>query len=435
MNFKKFHSDKFREEYFYFKHESGLKIYVCPKEMSNTYAVFSTSFGSSLEEYVEDNTIISLPQGCAHFLEHKLFDNEDGHGSDDVFTSYGAYDNAFTGNDRTAYLFNCTENFEACLYELLSFVTKPYFTEASVKKEMGIIAEEIRGCFDDPYDRCYMNMLCGLYENNPVRKDICGTEETISKINPEILYKCHKTFYTPDNMILTVCGNITPEVVINVVDSVITKPDTPFKAHRKTIFEKPESFKKKTEIFMPVGKPLFSIGVKDMIIPSDKRELLKKTEAANILCQMLFSESSEFYLELLMKNLISPSFECRYSTANDVAFVCFSGDSIDPIAVYDAIISYISEISAKGLDVESFIREKRSLYASYITDFDSTEDIAFELMSFADYDIGLFEYPDIIENITFDYINDLFNQLFKEEFFTISIVFPSNEERKEEDLK
>ena len=185
-----FTSELLSEKYYKIVHKSGLPIYVFPKDRTGTYAIFSTKFGGAVSKYVINGEEREIPLGCAHFLEHKMFDNKDKAGADDIFSALGAYDNAYTSGDRTAYLFSCTENFEECLTELLSFVTQPYFTKKSVKKEIGIISEEIRECLDDPYDRCNMNLFEAMYYHNNVKNEICGTEKSISCSTPEVLYKC-----------------------------------------------------------------------------------------------------------------------------------------------------------------------------------------------------------------------------------------------------
>ena len=159
MNKVLFTSSLLGEQYYKVEHSSGMRIYVCPKEVCTAYAILTIGFGGNVTKYIKDGKVVNIPEGCAHFLEHKLFDNPDGTGADDVFSSLGAYCNAYTSNDRTAYFFSTTDNFDECLEHLVYFVTNPYFTKETVDKEQGIIGEEIRGCLDDPYDRCYLGML------------------------------------------------------------------------------------------------------------------------------------------------------------------------------------------------------------------------------------------------------------------------------------
>lgn len=421
---KRFESSLLGENYYRIKHDSGLSVFVFPKNLSTTYGIFSVNFGGNAIEYDCGGEKISLPQGCAHFLEHKLFENEDGSNADDVFSSLGAYDNAYTSNERTAYLFSATENVDKAISELLSFVTHPYFTEKTVKKEIGIIAEEIRGCMDDPYDRCYMNMLGAMYFVNPVKNEICGSEESISRITPEVLYRCCRDFYTPENMVLCICGKVTAEETVEIVDREIGKEKRSFCSSFASFDEPREVKNSYVEKKMPVGKPLFCIGIKDCDIPSSPIERYKKVEGMNILLHMMLSEAGEFYLDMLEQGIVSPGFDSGYSASPSTAYVMISGESDDPRLLLEKIKGHIAEYREKGLVREDFEREKKCVYASYISDFDSTEDIAFALTSYAYDGIDLFEQPSIIESITFDYVTELLNRVFDEECFTLSVIRP-----------
>ena len=422
---KRFESPLLGEYYDRIKHESGLTVFVFPKELSTTYGIFSVNFGGNAVAYrLADEKNVVLPQGCAHFLEHKLFENEDGSNADDVFSSIGAYDNAYTSNERTAYIFSATERVNEAIEHLLYFVTHPYFTKKTVKKEIGIIAEEIRGCMDDPYDRCYMNLLDAMYFENPVKNEICGSEESISRITPEVLYRCCKDFYTPENMVLTLCGDVTAEEVLPLIDRALGKTHCSFEASLMGFAEPDHIREARVERKMPVGKPLFCIGIKDCDIPEDALERYKKTEGMNILLHMMFSEAGEFYLEMLEKGIVAPGFDSGYSASRRTAYVMMSGESDDPDLLLERIKEHIAKCRREGLDRSDFEREKKCVYASYIADFDSTEDIAFALTGYAYDGIDLFAYPDIIDGITFEYIENLLETNFKDEYFVLSLIRP-----------
>ena len=420
----KFSSSLLGEQYYKINHDSGLRIFVFPKSLSTTYGIFSVNFGGNGIEYECGGEMVELPRGCAHFLEHKLFENEDGSNADDVFSSLGAYDNAYTSNERTAYLFYTTENAKEALAELLSFVTHPYFTKKTVKKEIGIIAEEIRGCLDDPYDRCYMNMLDAMYFENPVKNEICGSEASISQITPEVLYRCCKDFYTPANMVLSVCGNLSPEEVIEIADREIGIEKRDFDVRFKPFNEPREVKMSFVEKKMPVGKPLFCIGIKDTDIPSAPMDRYRKTEGMNILLHMMFSEAGEFYLEMLEKGIVSPGFDSGYSASPNSAYVMISGESDCPEVLLDKIKERVAFCRENGLNKSDFEREKKCVYASYISDFDSTEDIAFALTSYAYDGIDIFKHPEIIESISLEYVGELLDSVFAEDRFTLSVVRP-----------
>ena len=422
-NFKVCTSNLLGEKFYKTVHKSGLTVCVFPKDMTTTYGVLSVKFGGNITEYEKDGKIKIIPEGCAHFLEHKLFDNPDGGNADDIFSALGAYSNAYTSNDMTAYLFSTTANEEECLEHLIYFVTHPYFTQATVNKEIGIIAQEIRGCIDDPYDRCYIGMLEGMYLNNPVKKEICGSEKSISQITVETLYECCQDFYIPSNMVLCVSGRLSPEKVLEIVDgsNLGGCEKTPLAKH---FSEQSNVVNAYIEKEMPVGKPIFSIGVKDIAIPSDPVERYKRAETINILLNMMFSEAGDFYLEMLEKGLVSPGFDVGYSSNERTAYIMMSGESDDPKALLECIKQQIALGINGGLQLSDFERERRCMYASYVSEFDMTEDIAFLLNSYTWENVELFSYPDMISSITFEDVCNVAREIFKDEFFTLSVVRP-----------
>ena len=222
MNIQEIKSKRTLDKYYKINHDSGLTIYLFPKKDYNSkYAIFGTKYGSVNNAFSLDNgEVTAVPDGIAHYLEHKLFESEDG----DAFTRYaktGANANAYTSFDKTCYLFSCTENFDESFEILLDFVQSPYFTEETVAKEQGIIGQEIR-MYDDSPEWCVMfNMLENMYHNHPVKIDIAGTVESIAKITPDYLYQCYNTFYNLNNMVLCVAGDLTVEDVLKTADKML----------------------------------------------------------------------------------------------------------------------------------------------------------------------------------------------------------------------
>ena len=224
-NVKEFSSAFLNEKYYKIIHKSGLKIFICPKDRQSSYALFATDFGSIDNAFIDEKgKRVRLPDGIAHFMEHKMFDNSDGESVDDIFSRLGADPNAFTSWDKTAYVVsgNSGETFYDSIGTLIDFVSTPYFTKESVEKEQGIIGQEIAMCEDDPYDRCFYGMVKGLYEKHPMRIEIVGSAESIAKITPEMLYDCHRRFYSPSNMVLVVCGGVDVDRTMEVIDAHLT---------------------------------------------------------------------------------------------------------------------------------------------------------------------------------------------------------------------
>lgn len=426
MTMTEFKSERLREHYFRVDHKSGLSIYVFPKKLTTTYAVFSTRYGSVDTRFrlTGDADWITVPDGVAHFLEHKLFDNPDGSDSFERFSALGADANAYTGYNRTAYLFSCTDHFEEALEELLRFVTTPYFTPKTVAKEQGIIGEEIRMYEDDPGERCLQNLLEGLYKANSVRKNICGSAASIASITDRLLYDCYRVFYNLSNMALVVCGDVDAETVLRIADRVLPKEANPVTIEREQPAEPDTAALSLREDYMQLSKPLFAIGIKDPRIPSDPKERIRRDAAMSLLDEILFSRSSPFYSTLFEEGLITPSYSYGYSISDSFAFHCVSGESDRPKEVEERLFSYLAQVAEHGIDEETFLRCRRVLYADEIRGYDSTEEIANDLLSFVFDDAELFEYPDLIASVTKEELEALLCESYRKSYFCLSAVYP-----------
>ncbi len=414
------------ERYYHIKHESGLDVYLFPKQLTTSYAILSARYGS-IDHAVEteEGEVLRIPDGVAHFLEHKLFENEDGSDSFSAFSSFGADANAYTSYQRTAYLFSCTEHFDRSLCELLRFVTHPHFTRESVKRERGIIAEEIRMYDDSPWDRCLRNLLSAVYRENPVRKNICGSAASIQRITPELLYRAHALFYHPANMALVVCGDVTEEQVLLAVDRILGKTSTPYQAPRRLLPQEPSAvFKARTSCRMQVSKPIFSIGIKDPVVLSDPLERLRRDAAMTLLDELLFSRSGELYNSLFEEGMITSAFYAGYSCTDRFAYHCISGESDTPDEVLARVRAYIARVQEEGIDREVLERHRRVLYADEIRAFDSTEEIANRLLSFVFDDAEIFSYPTLLQQISYEEVDALLHSCFLDDYFALSTVEP-----------
>ena len=417
------------ESYKKYTHPSGLDIYIFPKKMATAYAIFGTRYGSIHNRFKhEDETDwITVPDGIAHFLEHKLFVCEDGSDAFERFSDYGADANAYTSFNKTCYLFSCTERFYDSLGELIDFVSHPFFTEESVKNEIGIISEEIKMYDDNPSDRCFYGMLEGMYEHHSIRRNICGTKETISMITPELLYKCYEDFYRLDNMALVICGDVDDNMVLNIADRYL--PDTPknlpkVQCENENIYETLSVHSSYVEQKMQVSKPLFKIGIKDTDIPKTAKERQRKEAKMAILNEMIFSGSMDLYANLIENDVISPAFSYGYTIGEDFAYNTVSGEADDPRAVLDEILDHIEKLRKSGLNYDDFLRSKRVMYAEAVKSYDSVENIANNLFSFVCDGFDLLADTDIIDGISFEEISDTFKNAFNKESITLSTVMP-----------
>lgn len=409
------------EKYYYKKHKSGLDVYVFPKKMGTSYAAFATKFGSVDREFLTDSRRVVLPDGVAHFLEHKMFENSDGRDTFELYAKTGASANAYTSNNRTVYLFSAAENISESLEILLSFVTDPYFTKETIAKEQGIIGQEIKMYDDNPDWQLYFGMLEGMYANNPVKIDIAGTVETIAEITPDTLFDAYNTFYNLDNMVLVVSGNVTPDEVDAVCDKVLDYKKAP---EIKRIY--PEEQKGVNKEFvtkkMQVAMPMFSIGIKDNTCPMTGKSLGKKRAVYGILMDMMFSKSAPFYTRLMDEGLIDSGFSFAYEGHETFGYAELAGNSNDPRKVYELVKKEIEYYKKNGLDKEAFERIKRANFAHLLRMFNSTDDIANEMVSALFDGLDILDYPEICASVTFEDVTDLLMNNFSE--FTLSEIYP-----------
>ena len=434
-DWNRFSCPHLEESYYDCRHAAGLRILVSPKDFSATYATVGIGYGSR-DRFAGG----ALPMGCAHFLEHKIFERPGGESWEDVFSTLGAEVNAYTSDDCTAYMFSATEHIPEALEALLSMVKDISVTSASVSRERHIIAEEIRMNADDPWEVCYANMLRGLYApvkegGNPVREEICGTETSIRRITPSTLREAHERFYRPENMVLAVSGRITPDEVLAVVDEVWGegKPAPALRTVSRRIPRDPVvAHKPRISCRMETAKPLFSIGIKLPETPADSRKLVYLERLMTVLGEMLFSRSGDFYSSLFESGLVSPGMAYGSSlgrpaldgTAEGYGYFYLSGECDDPEQVYSAFLSYVTSIRENGLDPRSFERARRTLYADYVYGFDSTEGIASSLMTTALDGVGLYDLGELDEKLTLEDAKTLFTEVFKDSQYTLSTVLP-----------
>lgn len=413
----------FGEKYFHTKHRSGLDIYVIPKDFKTSFAMFSTKYGAidNCFKLAGEKEFHEVPDGIAHYLEHKMFENEDGVDTFSRFAKYGANANAFTSGTMTSYLFSCTDHLKENLEILLDYVSKPYFTPENVEKERGIIGQEIRMYEDHPDSAIYYNLLEALYEKHQTRINVAGTVESIAKITPELLYDCYYTFYNFSNMTLCVSGRADMDMVLDVVDRILPERE------QKTIVrhyhsEKPEVYRKRAEAKFEVAKPMFLIGVKDMDISSDSHVRMKKKAAMGMLTDMLFGSTSPFAIDVYESGLVN-GFDAGYDHGHDSSKILLEGETDDPEAVYSKFLSYLEENRKSGLSHEDFIRIQRASYASYIRMFDSTR-LAQSFTYMIHDDCDPFDYGEALRAVTFEDVSDLFGKLFHEEYYAMSVINP-----------
>lgn len=419
MSITEIKSKRAGDKYFKIDHPSGLTIYVYPKEGYNSaYAIFGTRYGSINTCFsVDDGAKITVPDGIAHYLEHKLFESEDG----DAFVRYaktGANANAYTSFEKTCYLFSCTDKFDESLEILLDFVQDPYFTAQTVAKEQGIIGQEIKMYDDSPEWRVMFNMLEGMYKHHPVKIDIAGTVDTIAEITAEKLYDVYNVFYNLNNMVLCVSGNITVEQVLKTADKML-KPSDKRKITNYFEDEPYEINEPYVEQSFPVSMPLFNLGFKEK---ADRILNEKQLAQTDILLSMIASQTSVLYRNLMDANLINSSFSYELFEGPGYCSVIFGGESRAPKQAAEMIKQYINKLKNEGLDEKDFEIAKKAVYGDIVSSLNSVSSIS---NAIADYHFNgneMFAYIDAIADTSFEDVSKRLAEMLDVSNCTLSVV-------------
>ncbi|ADU30694.1 EF-P 5-aminopentanol modification-associated protein YfmH [Evansella cellulosilytica] len=398
MNF-----DQLQETLYFEELPNGLQVYILPKAGFNkTYATFTTKYGSIDNHFIPlgEKEAFKVPDGIAHFLEHKMFEDEEG----DVFQLFskqGASANAFTSFTRTAYLFSSTMNIQENLETLLDFVQKPYFTDDSVEKEKGIIEQEIKMYDDNPDWRNYFGLISSMYGNHPVRIDIAGTVNSIYEITKEMLYKCYETFYHPSNMVFFVVGNIDPEETLEFIKSNQDKKKfaEPEQIQRFFEAEGEEVFKKEVKIPMNVNTGKCLVGFKDRSPLKQGRELLKHELSLQLLLEMMFGQSGENYQKLYDEGLIDDTFSFDYSGEYGFGFSVVGGDSDNPDKLSERIKEIVQAFDKQTLDEGLLEGTRKKKIGYFLRSLNSPEYIANQFTRYRFNDMDLFDVIPVLESI------------------------------------
>lgn len=419
-------SPKLKEEYYEISHSSGLKILVYPKKnYSSAYVIFGTKYGSAdtCFKLSDEDEYTQVPEGIAHFLEHKLFESEEL----DAFERYsktGANANAYTSFDRTCYLFSCSDNLAENLEILLDFVTHPYFTEETVRKEQGIIGQEIKMTQDDPAWESLFELLRAMYKCHPVRIDIAGTTQSISKITAKLLYKCYNTFYNLSNMSLCVVGNADVETVLSVADKILKKQE-PVKIERK-FFEEPEEVNKEyIQKTASVASTMFSLGFKENISTPERssEEIMQSTILLDIIC----GATSELYNEMLESGLINTAFGYEHFCGYGYSALIFTGESDNPQEVKRKIIERIEFLKKNGVDEADFNRIRRKMYGRAIMSYNDIDEIANNLIASEFADECIFDDIEILERMTVNGVNERLRTSINTKNCSLAVINPEKQ--------
>ncbi|GGE24939.1 peptidase M16 [Marinithermofilum abyssi] len=406
---------------------NGMEVYLLPKPgFFKTYATFTTRYGSIDNHFQPPGKEeLKVPDGIAHFLEHKMFEEEDG----DVFAEFsnqGASANAFTSFDRTAYLFSCTEQVEKNLTTLIDFVQRPYFTDQNVEKEKGIIGQEIRMYDDNPDWRSYFGLIQAMFQNHPVKIDIAGTVESIAKINKELLYTCYETFYHPSNMLLFVVGPIDPDKIMELVrQNQAAKEYGKQEEIRRFYPDEPKKVaEKRKEVQLSVGISKCLFGFKEKTIGLSGDDLVRQELATEVMLEALFGPGSDLYQSLYDDGLIDDNFSYDYSLEHGYGFSMAGGDTPDPDTLVKRIETELPKVRQTGIRENVVERIRKKKLGNNLRLLNSPEWIANQFTRYRFNETDLFRIVPLLEELTPEDVNARLQEHIDWDCFAVSIVRP-----------
>ena len=417
--------DQLRETFYEERLPNGLLIRVIPRpDFAKTYSFFATDFGSIDTKFTMDGKVYETPAGVAHYLEHKLFDMPEGNVMQQ-FSALGGSPNAFTGYSMTAYHVESTENWRENLELLLRYVSTPYFTEESVEKERGIIAQEIRMYEDSSGSRMYENLFAALYQHHPIRVPIAGTVESIQDITAQTLYDCHKAFYDPSNMMLCVAGPVDPELVVKSAREILPKtpggvggrdygPAEPLTAEKMA----------RVEQNMEVSMPGFTVAFR-CDTPKTGADILRQELVGDLAAELLVGESTAFYTKLYEDGLIDCDFSAGYEGVKTLGMLSIGGDSNEPERVVDAVLKEAERLGREGADEALFQRLKRSAFGRRIRELDSFENICYRMCQSTFEGAFYYDFPDLYRSITLDETVKMIRDTVVPQRAALSLIYPN----------
>ena len=415
--------ERIGEEVFRTTLPNGLPVYIVPKkDFLRKYALFATRYGGMDMRFEKDGQWLDTPAGIAHYLEHKMFDTEDGNALQELAKN-GAEPNAFTSNAITCYYFDATDKFYESLEILLSFVSIPYFTDESVQKEQGIIGQEIGMIEDNPEWQVYKQLMQALYHTSPARTPVAGSVESISHITAQTLYDCHKAFYTPANMCLVVVGDVKPERIIAAANQILPAKSGPLIRRDYGAEEELTAAEHFVSAAMEVSMPTFLVGFK---CPPQHggEEQHRFTAIGELACDVLMGESSPLYARLYAEGLINGSFGAAFDLLPGASYVYAGGDSKDPQAVAEAILAEARRLVSEGVDGDYYRRVVNANFGAALKALNSFESIAVSMAEgcFQGYDP--YRFPEVYDSITVEDVLDFLRRNMTRDHMALSVITP-----------
>jgi predicted Zn-dependent peptidase len=351
-----------------------------------------------------------VPDGIAHFLEHKMFEKEWGEAFSE-FAKIGASANAYTSNNYTSYLFWTLDAWKDALGLLFEVAFRPYFTPESVEKEQNIIGQEIRMYNDEPGSRLVRETMESLYRSHPVRLDIAGTEKSIRTITKDLLYLCHSTFYCPENMALYLAGDFDPSEVFEVAGRLAGEYGTKCKGPIDRLRpDEPAQVGTDAEAILPVPVPMIQIAWKDRPVGNDTESLIRGELGASTLLDILFGKSSAFFSKIYEEGLVD-ELSASYESWPDYAYASVAAQTMRPEELADRVHEEIERLRNTGVDEEEFARTKRASLGRFYTLFDSFDTVGEMHVHLRDIGSDVFSYGRALSALSIDDVNAKFEAL------------------------
>ncbi len=413
-------NNKIQEKIYTEKLSNGLNLMIIPKKTQKKYIIWGVNYGSIDHKFMVGDKENTVPDGIAHYMEHKLFEQENGTNSLDVLSSLGVNANAYTTNNHTAYLFeDNNEKFLEALDEFMNYVQNPYFTDENVEKERGIIEQEIMMYDDYPDWKLYMNAMKAMYHKNPINIDVAGTKETIAKITKDTLYEAYHAFYRPDKMAIVVCGDFEPEKLIPEIEKRMTLQNATQNVKRLYEEEPKEIVQKQVEAEMNISMPIFMIGYKDEVACENQ---IKKDLALDILFNILIGDSSELYQSLYEEGLLQSEPTFIYENSQTYSHVLIQGQSEKYDEVIKKIEQGIENLKQNEIQDEVFDRIKKKLYGEYVKSYNDVGSIATTFIQNYFRNINPLDYFEEFKGLDKAYTMQVLEEVFKPERKVVSIV-------------
>lgn len=420
----KLHYNEINETLYHEVLDNGLNIFLLPKAgYQKTFVTFSTKLGSLSTKVTTKEETLDLPMGIAHFLEHKLFEQNNQDVST-IFARNQADVNAYTQYNRTTYLFSCTDNLLQNLDTLMNFVQNPQFTVEGIEKEVGIIKQEIKMYQDDPGSISYYGLIRNLFKNHPITNDILGTDETLLTINKDNLTKVHQYFYNPSNMIMFVTGNFDEETVIEHIKASTLLQQPHIINDIETYDNDLTVYKKETSVSLEVNIPTLLLGVKQAPTDPEKEDIMKKELIVSILTDIIFGKSSKFYKELLSNGLINESFGVDITFDKSFGFLLFGGETMKPLVLHERLKDMLLSLDDSDIDHKDFLRAKKQIVGEFIKSLNSLEFIASMFTKYYYYGASMFEILDVAKAITYEDVLDAKKYMKNEASYTTFTINP-----------